>query len=343
MRIKNAIAIVALLFAFCFALPTAGAFAQSAQAQTYQGDKFLVNQSFTLKSGDTLTGNLVLIGGALITEDGSLITGDIASMGAALTLAGKVDGDIVSLNGTVNVAASAQVTGNLVATGGKSHISPLATIEGAENTNSIAEQKLDLTNLSNQFSLHHALQNPSGTILWAIFRSLAMAALAAIVVLLFPGPSKNAAGTVHTSAAAGCLVGCLTIFILPFALLLMIVTIILIPAIPLVILIIPIGVIFGYIALGYELAQRIEGMTKSNWAPAVSAGIGVLILSLVLQAISILPCVGFIAAVVVIPISLGVVLLSLFGTRQYPAPPKAFTSSVIPPGNPPSTPDGPEN
>jgi hypothetical protein len=338
MKNKTKIVIAILLGIICIAAPFSVAQARNLHAQTYEGDKFLIGESFTLSEGEILNGNLVMLGGTLTTEAGSTINGDLVIMGGTLSLAGTVEGDVVSLGGTGNVASSAVVTGNLVSTGGWLNVSPQATISGTKNINTPGDRKFDFSKLWNRTSSQAAARNPWSVILWSVFRSLALAALAALVVLIFPKPSDNAAATVRTSAAVSWLVGCLTLFILPLVLLIMGITIILIPVIPLVIFVLAVGIIFGFITLGYEIGLKLEEMTRANWAPPIAAGIGVVLLSLVLHGISIIPCMGFISLSIVFLIALGLVILSRFGTRKYPVPPRSFTSSVVPPGgqNPPS-------
>jgi hypothetical protein len=336
----------ALLLGFIFiATSFSAVLARDPAAQTFDGDKLLVGESFTLAQGDTLNGNLVMLGGTLSTENGSTINGDLVIIGGTLSLAGKVTGNVISLGSTGNVADTAVVSGNLVSTGGWLNVSPQASITGTKNINTPEQKKFDFSQLWNRSSNTTATRNPLGTILWAVFRSLALAALAALVVLILPKPSLNMAETVRTSAAVSWLVGVLTLFVLPLVLVIMGITIILIPLIPLVLFVLAVGVIFGFIALGYEIGRKLEEMTHATWAPPIAAGIGVALLTLVIEGISILPCMGFIGGSIVVLMALGVVILARFGTTKYPLPPRTYTSSVISPGeqknpqgNPPANP-----
>ena len=311
--------------------------AESTQPQVKEGDVFLVGESYTLASGETQNGNVVMIGGTLTAEGGSTITGDIVVMGGTLSLAGKVNGDVTVLGGTGNIAASAQIGGSLVSTGGWLNVSPQAQIQGTQSINTPKDRKFDFSKLFGQTTEAPKTRNPFSEVLWAVFRTLALAALAALVVLILPRQSLNAAETVRSSAAVSWLVGVLTIFILPLVLVVMAITIILIPVIPVLLFALIAGVIFGFISLGYEIGRKLEEMTKAVWAPPVAAAIGVAILSIVLHAVNLIFCLGFISISIVVLMALGVILLSRFGTRKYPPPPRTYTSTVMPPGAPPKS------
>jgi hypothetical protein len=306
-----------------------------AQPEIDEGDTFLVGQTYTLAKGETLIGNLVMIGGTLTTEDGSTVQGDIFVMGSTLTLAGKVTGDVTVLGGTGNIAESAQIGGSLISTGGWLYVSPQAEIKGTQSITTPNDQNLDFSQLFDQVPEFQESRNPFSEVLWAVFRTLALAALAALVVLIFPRQSINAAETVRSSAAVSWLIGFLTFFILPLVLIIMAITIILIPVILFLLFTLLAGIIYGYIVIGFEIGRKLEEMVKANWAPPVAAGIGVAILSIVLHAINLIFCLGFISVSIVVLMAVGVVLLSRFGTRKYPTPPKTFTSSVMPPAAPP--------
>jgi len=333
MTSRNKILLFILIISICISVPSAAVQARILQAQTYEGDKFLVGQSFTLSEGDILNGNLVMIGGTLSTEAGSLINGDLFIMGGTLTLAGKVNGDVICLGGTGNLTPTAEVTENLVSTGGWLNVSPGAKVFGTTSINTPGDTSFDFSRIVSNPSQAETTRNPFSELLWSIFRTLALSAMAAIVVLIFPKPSENAAETVRSSAAVSWLIGFLTVFILPLVIVLMTITIILIPVIPIFLFVLIIGIMFGYVALGYEIGRRLEEMMKANWAPPITAGIGVFLLSLVIHGIRLIPCMGFISVSIVVLIALGVIILSRFGTRKYPLPPRTFTSSVVPPAS----------
>lgn len=339
MKHKILIILALILLGFTVSSPLTVIAAGIAQPEIKEGDKFLVGQTYTLAKGETLIGNLVIIGGTLTTEEGSTVQGDIFVMGSTLTLSGKVTGDVTVLGGTGNIAESAQIGGSLISTGGWLYVSPQAEIEGTQSISTPNDQKFDFSHFFDQAPEFQESRNPFSEVLWAVFRTLAMAALAALVVLIFPRQSINAAETVRSSAAVSWLIGFLTFFILPLVLVIMAITVILIPVILFLLFALLAGIIYGFIVIGFEIGRKLEEMVKANWAPPVAAGIGVAILSIVLHAVNLIFCLGFISVSIVVLMAVGVILLSRFGTRKYPTPPKTFTSSVMPPTAPPK----PEN
>jgi hypothetical protein len=76
---------------------------------------------------------------------------------------------------------------------------------------------------------------------------------------------------------------------------------------------------FGLIAIGFEVGKRISKLANQALHPVISAGLGTLILMIVLSGLeAIIPCVGWIPKVVFGLFGLGAVLLTLFGTKPYP-------------------------
>ena len=321
-----------ILLTIAVSSPGSVAAAGITQPDVKEGDTFLVGQAFTLAEGETLIGNLVMIGGTLTTEEGSTVKGDVVVMGSTLTLAGKVMGDVTVLGGTGNIADSAQISGSLVSTGGWLYVSPQAEIQGIQSITTPNERGFDFSQFFDRTPEIPKTRNPFSEVLWAAFRTLALAALAALVVLIFPRQSINGAETVRSSAAISWLVGFLTFFVLPLVLVIMAITVILIPVILLLLFALVVGIIFGFIVLGLEIGRKLEEMVKASWAPPVAAAIGIAILSIVLHAVNLITCLGFVSVSIVVLMAVGVILLSRFGTRRYPLPPKTFTSSVMPPG-----------
>jgi cytoskeletal protein CcmA (bactofilin family) len=84
-------------------------------------------QSFTLKSGDAMSGDLLVFGGSATIEDGATVNGNTVVMGGNLTIDGEVTGDAAVFGGTMKLGAKAHVSGNLSTVG-----STLDRAEGAQ-------------------------------------------------------------------------------------------------------------------------------------------------------------------------------------------------------------------
>lgn len=82
--------------------------------------KLRVGQSVTVKSDETVEGDLYLFAGAI--DMNGTVTGDLVAFGGNTTVAGTVEGDVLALGG--NVTISGDVTGDVRGSGG------LVSIEG---------------------------------------------------------------------------------------------------------------------------------------------------------------------------------------------------------------------
>src|SRR5512142_409644 len=99
-----------------FLLPAAPAFAQGPGGGG--NGRVIIGQDFTLKSGDTINGDLVVIGGQVVIEQGATVYGDTVVIGGSLNLNGKTTGSAVVIGGVMDMGAQSAVTGDLVTVGG---------------------------------------------------------------------------------------------------------------------------------------------------------------------------------------------------------------------------------
>jgi len=76
------------------------------------------------------------------------------------------------------------------------------------------------------------------------------------------------------------------------------------------------GFIFGWVAMGLQVGWRMAQAFKRDWHPATQAGLGTLVLSLVVYAVNLIPCVGFVFWVMLAVLGLGAVTLTRFGGQD---------------------------
>jgi len=76
------------------------------------------------------------------------------------------------------------------------------------------------------------------------------------------------------------------------------------------------AVILGWVALGLEVGRRLALAFKREWSDATQAGLGTLLLSFVVYAVGLIPCLGFIFGALLWMIGLGAVLLTRFGGQE---------------------------
>lgn len=326
------------------------AFPGQALAQTPSDDgdgQVIFGGSYRLEKGETLDGGLAVFGGQATLEENSRVNGDIVLMGGALDIDGEVNGDINAFGGTVTLEDHAIVRGDINAIGATLKRSEKAVVQGTVNTEQSFRfsfvPRLMLPNLPPLPSTPPPvsgfdLLKPIVSVLWAIFQALALAALAALVTLMAPKTTERVAQSIMAQPAVSAAMGLLTLIVAPAFILLLVITIILIPVGILGFLLVGVALIFGWIALGLELGQRIAGMFKVEWMPPVSAGIGALTLTLVVRSIDWIPCIGWLAPFLVGIVGLGGVVISRFGTRFYS--PAAPDQPPLPPA-PPAAPEPP--
>lgn len=326
------------------------------------GGKIIFGDNFVLKSGETLGGDLIIFGGNVTLESDSSVhgsiavfggnvsaaedvnvTGDIAMMGGNLIMQGKLDGSMVLIGGQASLGEAAVVGGDVTTVGGSLQQAPGAQIMGEvlDNTSapsisipgvppvtSLPVSPSEPVQIPNINMDYNPLSGFLGSLGWAI-----AVALVAVVASLFLQPQMervSEAITAQPLITSG--FGVIAAAVSALALVVMAVTIILIPVSVLGAVILSLAWLFGLVALGHEVGLRLARQLKQSWTVPLSAGLGTLLLMLVVGALSgLVPCVGGLAALLVGLAGLGGVALTRFGTRTYPEP------AVVPVDVPPAS------
>jgi hypothetical protein len=311
--------------------------------KTISGDQVVIANTYRLESGDELMGNLAVIGGTATLDEGSTMTGDVILIGGTLTVDGTVNGDFIAIGGAVNIEDTADINGNISLVGATIKKSPLAEINGE-----ITEQspKFFDFNLSDPKAFNFPFTAKTSLLtkmLQASLQALAMAALAVILGLLLPNQIKRVADTINKEPLVTGGVGLLSVVVAPILLVLLTITLILIPVAILSTFLVGLAVLFGWIAIGYEIGERLAVLFKTTWHPSIAAGIGVLLLGLVTGFATLIPCIGWLIGVIVAILGLGAVVISRFGSSKYANKMvQAMTPSAPIPPTPPSAPEPPQ-
>ncbi|HEY6074048.1 MAG TPA: hypothetical protein VIV15_11835 [Anaerolineales bacterium] len=301
--------------------------------ETLSGDLVMFGGNVTLESGSTVTGSMAVIGGNASAEADAVITGDLVMMGGNLSLLGKLNGNMVLVGGNASLGEVSVVGGDVTTMGGSLQRAPGAQVLGQVLDKTTApsitipsvgslpaappDAPVPSVVLPGKNLPFNPLPGFLGTLGWSIAVSLI-----AVVASLFLQPQMERVSTAVISqpvltggfgllALAGSLV----------ALAIMAVTIILIPVSGLGLVILMLAWLFGLAALGQEVGNRLARQFNRSWALPLSAGIGTLLLMLVVGFLtSLVSCVGVLAAVLVGLTGLGGVVLTRFGSRNYPEP-----------------------
>lgn len=326
--------------------------AVAASSGVFDG-QVIFGQSFTLKSGETLSGDLAVIGGSVIIEQGAKVEGNIAVIGGTLHLDGEVNGDVAVVGGIANLGATAYVGGNVAVVGGS-----LQRAEGARVAGNILGTVMSGAGWDGEITMpaipppvmptppkSPVLPSIIGNIpkiyfdFWqgvpeAFAQAVGLALLAMLLMLFLAQPAERVSRTLISHPILTGSVGLLSIIVLPLLMLIMAMTILLIPAVPLVALTLVAALLFGWIALGYEIGQRIARAFKGDWHPSFAAGLGTFLLTVSAFALTNIPglkCIGWLIPALLASAALGSIVLTLFGARPYPGVERSSPPALSPP------------
>ncbi|MEW6402108.1 MAG: polymer-forming cytoskeletal protein [Chloroflexota bacterium] len=332
---KNLSKIIAVLtmMAFLF-LPT-----QSVQAQdSSEPGKVVFGDSYTLESGQTLEGDLVVFGGNVTIEEDAVVTGsvvvfggtieleegatiqqDTAMIGGTMDVNGEVDGDLFVMGGRITLNETAVIHGDISTMGGEIERDENAQVDGdiLENVPAPAVQVPTvpvIPSVPNPPSIN-VNYNPFQEAFGVLMRALGVAGLAMLLALFLQPQLEHVSDAIIKQPVMAGSFGLLAVV----AIVVMAITIILIPVAALAaFIVLPLAWLFGIIALGQEVGERLMRATNQTWAPVLATGAGTFVLMLLGGYIGMIPCAGWILPVLLGLVGIGGVVMTLFGTRLAP-------------------------
>jgi cytoskeletal protein CcmA (bactofilin family) len=287
----------------------------------------IFGQSYTLKSGETLAGDLVVIGGSADIEEGATVNGNIILVGGALNMNGEVTGELAIVGGTVALGAGSHVAGDLTTVGATLTRADGSQVDGQinnaatswledGNNGTVTVPVEGPTVIEPKYSFNF---DPLGSIFNTVWQAIGMAALAMLAALfLAPQAGRVAKAVMDLPLVTGGL-GLLTLIVAPIAIVVLCLTFLLIPVAVIAILVLIVASVFGWIAIGYEIGLRFTKAIHQEWHPAFTAGLGTFFLTIVsaaLTGIPVLNCVGFFVPFLLGLAGLGAVIITRFGTQS---------------------------
>lgn len=334
--VKNTLVFVTLVL--LLALPGT-VMAQNPPPQQFSGDQFVIGENYTLSKNQVLNGSLVIAGANASIEEGAEVNGDVAMLGGNLEISGEVNGNISVIGSNLNLTPTAVIRGNIQTIGGVVSGADQAKVFG--RINNLNPQRLmfnfDNFDPSPSPSPVRAIGSWISDILTNVLQILAMAVLALIVGLLMPRPLTVIGKTISDQPVLSGGIGMLTMVVAPFVLIVLVITILLIPVAFIAVLVMAFATLLGWIAVGYQIGQRIASLLKTHWVDAVSAGLGTLVLGVIVWLLGYLFCLGGVVALLAISIGVGSIILTQFGSKTYPAPFVQAYNPPAPPAAPSST------
>ena len=292
-------------------------------ASGFSDDKVVFGGNFTLGSGEVLNGDLVVLGGNIVLEASSTVNGDTVALGGNVTSNGTINGNLVAMGGIVEFLDQAQVNGDLIVLGSSYEQAEGAVISG----NIITEENIpfefnlpdrialfDGNFLASQFQLLPLVSAP-----WFFFRILIWTGLAILMTLFIQDQAAVINRAAFGQPFMSFVVGLGVIILTPLVLIALIITILLSPVSLLGIIALFAAWVVGLIALSLEIGRKLADALNKSWPAPVMAGLGMFILSTILNGFNqVVPCFGLVPKFVVGLWAIGAVVLTRFGTREYP-------------------------
>jgi predicted flap endonuclease-1-like 5' DNA nuclease len=304
-------------------------------AQETTGDRVVMGDNFTLRSGETLDGNLAVLGGNAILEEDTLVTGDVTVAGGNLIVDGRISGTVTMVGGALTLNETAVIEGDLASFAGSVNRAPGAVVEGdtfnglrtPERIGPVAPLAPVLPDFDrgpetprNWFSRFVTWQ------LGTLGSIILMGLLGLVLVVIAPRGVARVTAATATQPALSFGVGFLTLIVGPIA------GAILLIACGLGLLVwfaLIAASVLGWIGVAVWLGQKVLGAFKMRTPSSIGEVLaGVVIITL----LSRLPCIGLLFSVIFLSFGLGAVVLTRFGTKDSLGP--AAPTRLEPPASP---------
>jgi cytoskeletal protein CcmA (bactofilin family) len=333
---KKLITNIFFVLVLCF-LTAQPVMATSTDEQGGGGVKF---GPYTLESGNSASGDLVVFGGPVVLEEDSQFDGDLTVIGELSVkqnaiidgqlvvlgnahIAGQVEGDIF-VAGPVNLSESAYIDGDL------SVVGQLSQDDGAVVEGEITIEQGDwdfpvrIVTPVPDFSQPEVIQVP----FWlktmrAIARAMAsiiiLALLALVTTSLWSQQVDRIGRTIEENPLVSFGAGFLALIIAVLVTVLLAITICLSPFAIVIVVVVSLGILMGWIALGLVLGRKILTalFNQSQSKITLAAIVGTTLLTALLAMTRIFGPLYALLVVLLVPPAAGAVLLTRFGTIPY--------------------------
>jgi hypothetical protein len=288
---------ILLMLMSLLSLVTAGC---SPEAGRYQFTVMTEGQH-RIMTGETIDAALVILGGRVVVEERAIVTGPLVLLSGDVVVAGVVAGDVYFLNGALTLGPTARLAGDLTLGGGLLQRAPGAVIAGQVHTAAAVP----------------APPHPAEWTARALLTATLLALLAALIARLAPRPLRRVARTAGEQPVVAVALGLLGVIVLPALLTLMVFTILLIPVAAAGAALLGALAVYGWVAVGLVLGQRLTRRFPRLGSPVVAAALGTTILTLVVYLLSLAPVIGLMATAVAIAVGLGAIFLTGGGARPF--------------------------
>jgi hypothetical protein len=277
------------------------------EGQTLDGPLVVFSGEATAQSGSRIKGDVVITSGDVVLD--GTVDGSVIMTSGVLDINGAVDGDLVAFSGDVALGPEAFIAGDAANLGGDIDRAPGSTVQGADGAVSL-QPVIDIATPE---------ISPWATLLMILGLSIMGGLIAILVTAVWLEYVNRTADAAMNAAVPSTAVGCLMWVLVVPALSAFAFTCCLLPVTVVGALLLVAAAVLGGSALGLEVGRRMGHAFDRAPSPVSAAGIGGFLLALVTLVITMIPCIGWILALLVSSLGLGAALLTRFGTRDYPA------------------------
>lgn len=295
--------------------------------------------SYSLSAGETEYGDQVVFGEANIGE-GAYLDGDLVVFGDAY-IAGEIDGSVFCA-GTTRLKDTAHVYGDISSIG--TVIQDEGSIVDGDITYVDDTTEFEWVNFPGmvpfQFSpprpQHQPWLDAVGKVLRGFMTLIIMGLLALVIISIWPKHVERVGDTIMESPLMTFGVGFLTFLVSAIVLMILLLTICLSPFALLGAVALGVALVFGWIAIGLKLGQRIfNGLATQSQSIALPAIVGTLIITLVMVMANLVW--GFLYFVLICLLAspaIGAVVLTRFGSVPYASRGQLPPTHTLPPSAP---------
>lgn len=256
-----------------------------------------------LAPGESLPGEVVIGGGEFTIAEGARLTGSLFIVGGHVNLGGEVHGNVSVLLGEAILTPSARVGGDLQVSGGA-----LTLAEGAQVAGRLVYEP------TSDETQPRSLGRQVATL---VLSALPLSVAAYLSVRYRPQPLLRLRQALTGYPLASASMGLLGLVVFPTLLLLMVFTVLLIPAALIFGLGILLGILGGWLAMGLALGEALFRRLKRQARPEISALVGTAIFLIAASVLQAVPWLGLPLAGLAGILGLGALMLTRFGTRRF--------------------------
>jgi cytoskeletal protein CcmA (bactofilin family) len=269
-----------------------------------------------LAAGETERATVVVAGGVLRVPTAARIEGAVVVIDGALSVAGRVDGDVTALAGRVDLEAGAVIAGDLRVAGDfERH--PQARVEGVMTLGAAVPAELA-----------DAVRGPRAGLLATLLRVAALALAAGLLARLAPRAARNVSDAAARHPLVAGSLGLLALVVVLVLVVVMAFTVVLIPVSLLAIALTVIAVGLGWFGLGAALGRGLSRATGRALPIEGATALGTLLVAAALAVLERVPFTWGVVPILVSAVGLGAVILTGFGVR--PFVPAAFDDTDTP-------------